>query len=563
MKNVNRLRFAKAVQNNNLKKQENFCRQKNADPFTCYKEMKTAKDNLEEFMIPNLNWKEYRDKVYGCWSGKNIGGTLGGPLEGMKEINEISFYTQELHGVPEPNDDLDIQLLNLTAIEKHGLFNLTPRLLGEYFLDRVIGPWGEYSVARANIANGLYPPLSGSCCNERWKNSNGAWIRSELWACLFPGSPDEAIRFAWMDACIDHAGDGIYAEMFTAALESAAFVETDIRRLIDIALSKIPADSRIARSVKLACRCFDSGDDWKTARQAVVEDSSDLGWFQAPANIGFVIIGLLYGGGDFSCSVCRAVNCGDDADCTAATVGAVMGILQGRSKIPDQWLAPIGDTIQIIAVNRLGSPASIFPKTLMELTDRVMRQAKIASLQNPYNPSITGLPTMLEKSFQDNLSNPVEAEKILKQSFSELTFDLNFTQIAVEYGNGPEIEEGISKKIMIKTRMFLPVEGVIHFEWSLPDDWKITPSASSAGVKQCYDTALEFCLTAGKLAQPIQYAELKIFLRGRQPETVLKVPFLKKDTLLLFQDTLFPDFERLAVRNRACRECSAEEIMFS
>ncbi len=33
-------------------------------------------------------------------------------------------------------------------------------------------------------------------------HSNGAWIRSELWACLFPGEPDEAVPFAWCDACV-------------------------------------------------------------------------------------------------------------------------------------------------------------------------------------------------------------------------------------------------------------------------------------------------------------------------------------------------------------------------
>lgn len=96
--------------------------------------------------------------------------------------------------------------------------------------------------ARQTWANGFQPPLSGALNNGQWKNSNGAWIRSEIWACLFPGSPDDVLEFAWYDSCVDHAGDGIYAELFTAALESAAFVVQDIRRLIEIALSKIPAD---------------------------------------------------------------------------------------------------------------------------------------------------------------------------------------------------------------------------------------------------------------------------------------------------------------------------------
>ena len=30
-----------------------------------------------------LSLETYRDKVYGCWIGKNAGGTMGGPLESL------------------------------------------------------------------------------------------------------------------------------------------------------------------------------------------------------------------------------------------------------------------------------------------------------------------------------------------------------------------------------------------------------------------------------------------------------------------------------------------------
>ena len=44
----------------------------------------------------NLNLEEYRDKVLGCWTGKNIGGTLGAPFEGSRTPNSITFYTQDM-----------------------------------------------------------------------------------------------------------------------------------------------------------------------------------------------------------------------------------------------------------------------------------------------------------------------------------------------------------------------------------------------------------------------------------------------------------------------------------
>ena len=35
-----------------------------------------------------LDFKTYRDKVLGCWMGKNIGGVLGAPFEGIRQFND-------------------------------------------------------------------------------------------------------------------------------------------------------------------------------------------------------------------------------------------------------------------------------------------------------------------------------------------------------------------------------------------------------------------------------------------------------------------------------------------
>ena len=55
-----------------------------------------------------LNREELKDKIYGCWLGKNIGGTLGGPFEGNRNILDVTGYTTP-EGEPMPNDDLDLR----------------------------------------------------------------------------------------------------------------------------------------------------------------------------------------------------------------------------------------------------------------------------------------------------------------------------------------------------------------------------------------------------------------------------------------------------------------------
>jgi hypothetical protein len=66
-----------------------------------------------------LNERDFTDRVTACWLGKNIGGTLGMPFEGRQQIQDVSFYTNLKPGEPAANDDLDLQLLWLKAMEEH------------------------------------------------------------------------------------------------------------------------------------------------------------------------------------------------------------------------------------------------------------------------------------------------------------------------------------------------------------------------------------------------------------------------------------------------------------
>ncbi len=318
-----------------------------------------------------LNKAKYLDKLYASWLGKNIGGTIGAPYEGTKDfLNVEGFTTPE--GEPMPNDDLDLQLVWLGAMEQIGPMAFGPNTLPEYWLDWIVPHWNEYGISKANMRMGILPPMSGEVENEKWRNSNGAWIRSEIWAGLAPGVPEVAAKYAFYDASVDHGvGEGTVAEIFTATLQSYAYVESDLNKIIDFALSQIPDDSLVARSVRLAVDCYNSGMPLREARDTVMELSSQLGWFQAPANIGFVVLGLLYGEGDFKKSVLAAVNCGDDTDCTGATVGATLGIMYGTAGIPEDWRSFVGDSIVTICINCMYR--HMIPKTCTQLTERVAK----------------------------------------------------------------------------------------------------------------------------------------------------------------------------------------------
>jgi ADP-ribosylglycohydrolase len=291
-------------------------------------------------------------RIHGCWLGKAIGGTLGAPHEGKPGPLNLSFYEPEPKGIL-PNDDLDLQLVWLHHLQKTGATSITPNLLSGAWQQYVKFPFDEYAVCLRNAAYGFEDHWLGAFDN--WcSECMGAAIRSEMWACLAPGKPERAAGFAWNDAVCDHAGDGVWAEIFFAALQSAAFVETDMERLLDSALDFLPSSSRVRRAITDTRSWWKQTRDWRAVRPLVLEAYGQDNFTDVAQNLAFTVLGWMAGAGDFGQSILIATNCGKDTDCTAATLGSLLGILSPAS-IPAKWKAPVGDKIvlspQIIGMN--------------------------------------------------------------------------------------------------------------------------------------------------------------------------------------------------------------------
>ena len=461
-----------------------------------------------------INKEWYRDKLYACWIGKNIGGTIGGPYEGCKDVLDVKGFKTE-KGEPLPNDDLDLQLLWLYVLEQQGIRNLNQNTLGEYWLDWIPPHWNEYGVAKTNLKMGILPPLSGEFENSRWQTSNGAWIRSEIWAALFPFRADLATKYAAMDAMVDHGiSEGTYAEMFTAALQSMAYYENDITAIIHDALASIPEKCRVANAVRLVIDEYKKGTDYITVRHMLVEQSADIGYFQAPANIGFVIIGLLYGEGDFKKSVLYAVNCGDDTDCTAATVGATMGILGGMAMIPKDWMEYIGDRIINVALN--GQGTYHLPQSCTELTERVM--AKIPEVMAYYG---------IDFAFTDGETKANSEEIVSVNKNSVINGDerywyeiLNYTpfDIKIVYDKCPHIKSGETHSVKVYFRNKLQDAKKLFFNLILPQGWSANDYDKTLCVEmKCNQTESvqhsEFEITVGNEIKEMNtvYLEIRSF----------------------------------------------------
>lgn len=322
----------------------------------------------------------FKEKVYGMWLGKAIGGTLGMPWEGCSSPLSLTFYTPEPTEMM-PNDDLDLQILWACKLSTDWNYKINRQRFAEAWRDCVRFPFDEYGIALRNISIGLKPPYTGSYDNW-FVDGLGAAIRSELWAALAPGDPAKAVAYAYEDACVDHKGDGLYAEQYLAALEAMAFCSSNIPELIGNALQYIPCNCRLFEAICDTIGWCTQSSDPLIIRKQILDKYGVTNFTDVKMNIPFMVAALLLSEGDFEKAICTAVNFGEDADCTGATVGAIMGII-AYDKIPERWKQPIGDNIVVSKEISGINP----PKTIAEFTELVLELKEKVSLEVEESPA--------------------------------------------------------------------------------------------------------------------------------------------------------------------------------
>ena len=439
-----------------------------------------------------MEFETYKKKLNGCYIGKAVGGTLGMPFEGDLSTRELSFYTP-VPTTMAPNDDLDLQVIDLEIIRRFGLpvnrYHLST--LWEHLQDG--GP-DEYGAARWNVALGRYAPLCGYYCNKFYAGM-GAAIRSELWACLAPGDPKLAVRLSREDACTDHYADGMEACVFLAAVESAAFNENvsdeaTARRLISIGLGQIPENGRLAKGIRYAVECIDSADPY-TAREKFLDRFRVQNWTDVTINLGLIVISWLASGGDFSRAICIAGGLGYDTDCTCATLGSIIGIIAPDS-IGQEWTAPIGDSL-VLSTSIMGmhEPGTIneFCALVADTALNVMEyygseKMSNAEQQNLPNGSKMHAPWTNDRRAADKMDSNHESLAALTPIMVRVLYP---EYVAVKPGESSEFG------LVLRNTQDERLNG--SFRLNLPDGWKVSPDKFDCSLEPTEESIYRFVIT--------------------------------------------------------------------
>lgn len=355
----------------------------------------------------SITHKDFLDKVYGCWYGKCLGGAAGAPVEGIKKIIEVNDFS-EIMNPDLPNDDLDLQLLWLDVLERKGTI-INSCDLADAWVEKCWYPFSEYGYFLKNYMCGVKPPYSGIINNSFFMEGMGCPIRSEIWGIISAGNPELASQYAYMDATLDHGENSVYAEQFLAVIESMAFFESDMDRLIDIGIKYIPRNSKLYKCFKKIIFMYHENDtDWLAARKMVLNEYSHPDFTNVVQNLGFTLIALLYGKGDMRETINIALKCGYDTDCTCASAASVVGIIKGYSGLDEDVKALINDYF-ICGVDA--------PRPTNSIKDLAADTVKIALKTPNYELEVTECPFPLPE--RPKKFKGFELEKVTKKGLEE------------------------------------------------------------------------------------------------------------------------------------------------
>jgi len=326
---------------------------------------------------------ELLDRLTGAWLGRAAGCLLGKPVESSKIQREgirailkatgrwpLDRYFTAVGLPPEvaaaypwnrqssensleenivcmpEDDDINYPMVNLYVLEQYGR-GFTADNVGETWLTMlpVLTTFTAERVAYMNLLRLKEPPETATYRNP-YREWIGAQIRGDIFGWINPGRPADAAAMAYRDAQLSHVKNGIYGEMFVAAMLAGAFVARDVREAVEIGLSEIPAGSRLAEAIRFALSLPDREATWEGAVDRIYERYGRYHWVHTINNAALVTAALIYGEGDYERTICSAVMGGWDTDCNGATVGSVLGVMLGARGLPAKWIAPLNNRVR-------------------------------------------------------------------------------------------------------------------------------------------------------------------------------------------------------------------------
>ena len=201
--------------------------------------------------------------------------------------------------------------------------------------------------ARYNIAHGVDNP--GHWLNNPHADDIDYQIEADFAGLMNPGMPNSASQISDKVGHLMCYGDGWYGGVYVGAMYSLAFVSDDIQFIVTEALKTIPEESGFYKCIADVIEWYKMyPDDWKrTWFEIQKHHAEEIGCpdgvfhpldIDAKINAAYIVLGLLYGNGDFTKTMEISTRAGQDSDCNPSSAGGILGTMIGYDAIPEYWM---------------------------------------------------------------------------------------------------------------------------------------------------------------------------------------------------------------------------------
>lgn len=322
----------------------------------------------------------FPDRLRGAWHGRLVGNMLGKPVELGWDHDQLERYLGALNALPLADyipipdvsltalhasgflldstvpyaalsrgrvdggvrdDDIDYTVLAVHLLESYGPAYRTFDVAYEWM--HRLPLYQTYSAERAAYNNLIreVPIETVGAFQNPFREWIGALIRADVFGYVRPGDPRGAAVMTYNDASLSHRSNGIYGEMWAAALISSAFVAESPGESIAISLEHVPQASRLAHEIRTVEAAHRDGRSWHETIRGILDRHPGMSWVHTVNNAGALAAALLWGDGDFTETIGLAVRAGLDTDSIGATAGSWAGAFVGYDRIPKHWIEPL------------------------------------------------------------------------------------------------------------------------------------------------------------------------------------------------------------------------------
>ena len=271
-----------------------------------------------------------------------------------------------------PDDDINYTLMGMLLIEEFGT-ELTHNDIAKTWMKNLptgfcFGPERRVLVkaALSTLGKNMGPVEETVDWVKEWNAGEekcGALIRADAYGYACPGHPALAAQLAYRDASFTHQRTGIYGTMFVAAAIACAFVESDRRRIFEIALQYVPQQSRFAEVIRYSLEQVWQASDWLDGYDRIHVKYMRYGHCMIVQEIGLLMNAVRFAK-DVGDGISMQVMQGADTDSFGATCGSILGAYFGPAGLGQHWLKPFNNTIH-------NTVATLHEQDLDRLANRV------------------------------------------------------------------------------------------------------------------------------------------------------------------------------------------------